>query len=303
MNKQVHLAKGDHVPFEFLLNPAYAFNQLRRGEIQSSVAGNAILSSDAANHVLKESSSDVMNDKARSMVGSASRIAVLTGAGMSAPSGIPTFRQAPDSLWSNFSPEELASQDGWRRDPALVWGWYLWRMAQVREAIPNAGHVALADAAARRELRIITQNVDDLHERAGSHDVIHLHGGLFAHRCFACARPHSSVEIPPAAETPLRIMPPRCRHCGGRIRPGVVWFGERLLPATMKAAQAEAKACDLMLVVGTSGSVYPAATLPALAQQHGAKIVEINPLETELPIVADLTIRGNAATVLPALLG
>ena len=124
-------------------------------------------------------------DKAKSLVQSASRIVVLTGAGMSAESGIPTFRETQTGLWAQYSPESLATPEGWRRDPALVWGWYLWRMALVRAAAPNAGHLALATATAKRNLRIVTQNVDDLHERAGSRDAIHLHGSLFAQRCFA----------------------------------------------------------------------------------------------------------------------
>ncbi len=160
-------------------------------------------------------------DQARRLVQSRNNIVVLIGAGMSAESGIPTFRQAPRGLWAEYSPEHLATPKAWQADPALVWGWYLWRMALVRAAAPNAGHEALAMAAKTRAIRIVTQNVDDLHERAGSGDVLHLHGGLFAHRCFACTRPHGEVAIPDSATTPMRVEPPRCTHCGGRIRPGV----------------------------------------------------------------------------------
>ena len=242
-------------------------------------------------------------DQARRLVQSRSNIVILTGAGMSAESGIPTFRQTPRGLWAECSPERLATPEAWQADPALVWGWYLWRMALVRAAAPNAGHAALAMAAKTRAIRIVTQNVDDLHERAGSDDVLHLHGSLLAHRCFACARPHTEVSIPDSATTPMRVDPPRCVHCGGRIRPGVVWFGENLPEAAFTKAVASAAACDLMLVVGTSGIVHPAAGLPAVAKEAGAAVVEINPLETELSAVAHVCVRGSAATVLPAVFG
>lgn len=215
-------------------------------------------------------------DQARRLIQHHKNIVILTGAGMSAESGIPTFRQASRGLWAEYSPERLATPEAWRADPALVWGWYLWRMALVRAAAPNAGHEALAMAAKTRAIRIVTQNVDDLHERAGSGDVLHLHGGLFAHRCFACARPHGEVTIPDSATTPMRVEPPRCTHCGGRIRPGVVWFGENLPEAAFTQAVAAAAACDLMLVVGTSGIVHPAAELPFIAREAGAAVVEIN---------------------------
>ena len=222
---------------------------------------------------------------------------------MSAESGIPTFRQTPRGLWAECSPERLATPEAWQADPALVWGWYLWRMALVRVAAPNAGHAALAMAAITRAIRIVTQNADDLHERAGSGDVLHLHGGLFAHRCFACTRLHGEVAIPDSATTPMRVEPPRCTHCGGRIRPGVVWFGENLPEAAFTQAVAAAAACDLMLVVGTSSIVHPAAELPFVAREAGAAVVGINPLETELSAVAHVCVRGSAAAVLPTMFG
>ncbi len=239
----------------------------------------------------------------RSLLRNHDRLVVLTGAGMSAESGIPTFRQAPRGLWEKYSPEHLATPQAWEADPALVWGWYLCRMAQVRDAAPNAGHLALATAATSRPIRIVTQNVDDLHERAGSTDVLHLHGGLFAHRCFGCARTHDEVAIPDAADTPMRVEPPRCAHCDERIRPGVVWFGEPLPEAALAQARAAATACELMLVIGTSGLVHPAAGLPSIARAAGATVVEINPLETELSAIAHLCVRANAATVLPQVFG
>lgn len=237
----------------------------------------------------------------RTLIREARSIVVLTGAGMSAESGIPTFRQAQGGLWARFSPKALASPDAWRRDPALVWGWYLWRMAGVRAAEPNAGHVALAQAANRREIIIVTQNVDDLHERAGSRDVLHLHGSLFAHRCFSCAQGYEDVAIPGMGDEPGYVDPPRCPQCNGRIRPGVVWFGESLPKAPFQAAVTASQTCDLMLVIGTAGVVHPAAGLPALARQHGARIVEINPMETELSPLADVCLRHEAAQVLPGL--
>ena len=240
---------------------------------------------------------------ARRIVRDAKRIVVLTGAGMSAESGVPTFRQALDGLWSQYDPEQLATPEAWRRDPALVWGWYLWRMALVRAAQPNAGHLALAVAASTRDLRIVTQNVDDLHERAGSSEVVHLHGGLFAHRCFACARAHAAFDIPAADAAPLRVEPPRCVHCGGRVRPGVVWFGEDLPQAAYRTAADAAAQCDLMLVVGTSGLVHPAAGLPAIAKRAGALLVEVNPVATGLSPLMDACVRSGAAVALPRVLG
>ena len=237
----------------------------------------------------------------RSLIHDAKSITVLTGAGMSAESGIPTFRQAQSGLWAQFSPKALATPEAWQRDPALVWGWYVWRMAGVRATQPNAGHHALARAAKTRTIRIVTQNVDDLHERAGSREVIHLHGSLFAHRCSACARPFADVDLPAPDAEPQFIPPPRCTDCAELIRPGVVWFGENLPEVPFQAAVAASRDCDLMLVVGTAGVVHPAAALPAFARQHGAHIIEINPMKTELSVLADICLRGTAATMLPAL--
>lgn len=250
--------------------------------------------------VMVNDSLRAMNE-ARTIALQARNAVVLTGAGISAESGIPTFRDAPTSLWSEFDPEALATADAWRRDPALVWGWYLWRMGLVRAAQPNAGHLALASVAQSRELRVITQNVDDLHERAGSIGVVHLHGSLFAHRCFACARPHGEIWIPPPGEVPLRVEPPRCAHCGGRVRPGVVWFGESLPERSWHAAVAAVMKCDLLLVVGTSGIVNPAAALPAVAKRNGTTVVEVNPVATPLSALADVCVRESAASALPSL--
>ncbi len=213
----------------------------------------------------------------------ARRIAVLTGAGMSAESGIPTFRDAPTGMWSTFDQRSLATPQGFMRDPDLVWGWYESRRHDVSRARPNAGHVALREIATLpwiEDLTIVAQNVDDLHERAGSCPVHHLHGNLFASRCFACGRPHATTG--PAADEntgAARAAPPRCAHCGGLIRPGVVWFGEMLPDIPWKLALACIERADLMLVVGTSGQVHPAALLPATARRMGCDVWEINPDE------------------------
>lgn len=237
------------------------------------------------------------------LIAEADSVAILTGAGMSAESGIPTFRGQHNSLWSQFDPQQLATADAWRADKALVWGWYRWRMAMVRHAKPHAGHVALARLAARASITLVTQNVDDLHERAGSQVSAHVHGSLFALRCFDCAQPYTAPLDPmkPQAAV-LRLTPPTCPHCGGDIRPGVVWFGEALPEYAWARAEAAADRCDLMLVIGTSGLVYPAAGLPAVAQQHGAKVVEINPDDTALTPHVDMHWRTTAADALPLLL-
>ncbi|GIX24290.1 MAG: hypothetical protein KatS3mg122_1521 [Caldimonas sp.] len=186
-----------------------------------------------------------------------------------------------------------------------MWAWYQWRTHLVRRAQPNEGHVALARwARSRPELRIVTQNVDDLHERAGSPEVIHLHGSLFAARCVACGRPPSQplASLGDDGPPPLRLPPPTCAACGGLLRPGVVWFGEALPPGPWQAALDAVTHCDLLLVVGTSGLVHPAASLPAQALARGVPVVEINPQPTPLSPLASRVWRTTAAVGLPQLL-
>jgi NAD-dependent deacetylase len=223
---------------------------------------------------------------------------VLTGAGISAESGIPTFRDAATGLWARFDPEQLATEAGFRADPPLVWRWYAWRRELVANAQPNAGHRALAEAAERFDrLTVITQNVDGLHRRAGSDPLIELHGSIQLTTCLErCGYREQNPERVPAGE------PPRCPRCGSWLRPGVVWFGEMLDEARLDEAAAAAADCDVMLVVGTSGLVYPAAGLPASARRTGATIITVNPESTELDALAAASVRGNAAGVLPALL-
>lgn len=230
----------------------------------------------------------------------ARRVCVLTGAGMSAESGIPTFRDAMSGLWSRFDPAELASEPGFRADPARVWDWYAERREGVRRAEPNAGHQALAAFARRRPgvLTLVTQNVDDLHQRAGNVDTIRLHGDILADRWLERCAAHPACD--PLGASPGR--PPRCDRCGNLVRPGVVWFGEYLPEGALAAAERAASECDLMLVVGTSGAVWPAAGLAGRARSRGAFVAIVNPLESEIDAEADVVLRGTAATLLPRLL-
>ncbi len=230
----------------------------------------------------------------------ARRVTVLTGAGMSAESGVATFRDAQTGLWARFDPADLATAAAFRRDPALVFGWYAWRAAQLRSVAPNAGHRALARWGRFADVRIVTQNVDDLHERAGSPVLAHLHGSLTALRCFDCGRPHPG-PVPDAAGADGRVEPPRCAACSGPARPGVVWFGEALPARDFADGVQACEDADLVLVVGTSGLVYPAAGLPELAASQGVPTVEINPEATMLSRRVDHTWRTTAAVGLPAL--
>ena len=229
---------------------------------------------------------------------------MLTGAGMSAESGIPTFRDALTGLWARFDPARLASPEGFAADPALVWDWYASRRDGVRAAQPNAGHLALAAFAQAHpgRLTLITQNVDDLHQRAGSPQTIRLHGDILEDRWFDTCRRHARGEnvCDPAWARPGS--PPTCTDCGNRVRPGVVWFGESLPVAALDAAEQAARRCQLMLVVGTSGAVYPAAGLAHTARRAGARVVIVNPQTSELDAAAHLCLRGSAAGVLPQLL-
>ena len=236
-------------------------------------------------------------------VRTARHIVVLTGSGISAESGIATFRDPMTGLWARYQPEEMATAAAFQRDPALVWGWYEWRRMQVLRAAPNPGHHAIVSLAARvPRLTLITQNVDDLHERAGSQNVLHLHGRLDQPFCFDCRRPHTLVSgIADEPEGGRRLEPPRCSHCGGRVRPGVVWFGEGLPAEVWREAVDACADCDLMLTVGTSSVVQPAASLSFEVARRQRPVVQVNPQATDLNQVTRFNLAGMAGEVLPAL--
>lgn len=234
----------------------------------------------------------------------AKHVMVFTGAGVSAESGIPTFRDALTGLWEHFDAQDLATADAFKRDKAMVWGWYEWRRMKVLRAQPNPAHLAIAELEWRvPKLTVVTQNVDDLHERAGSTGVVHLHGSLHAPRCFACERLFALPPgIPDVPEGGSHIPPPHCLHCGGPVRPGVVWFGESLVVADIHRAWDAAEDCDLLLVIGTSGLVQPAAGIPAMAKKAGAMVALVNPQSTPLSSECHWALQGPAGKVMPALL-
>ncbi|WP_197382023.1 NAD-dependent deacylase [Mycolicibacterium mengxianglii] len=229
------------------------------------------------------------------------RIAVLSGAGISAESGVPTFRDDKNGLWAKFDPYQLSSTQGWQEHPERVWAWYLWRHHLVKAVEPNDGHRAVAAWQDVADVTVVTQNVDNLHERAGSSPVHHLHGSLFDFRCDRCGLAYDG-PLEDVPEPTLELMPPTCSSCGGLIRPDIVWFGEPLPDAPWNAAVEAVNTADLLVVVGTSGIVYPAAGLPELAVARGTVVVEVNPEPTPLSSSATVTVRESASTALPTLL-
>ncbi len=225
----------------------------------------------------------------------AASVAVLTGAGISAESGVPTFR-GPGGLWRDYRPEDLATPQAFERDPKLVWEWYNWRRERIAGAGPNAAHRALVEIEKRTpRFTLITQNVDGLHDLAGSGKILKLHGDIWRLRCTVCG-----AEFP-NRRVPLPKIPPHCA-CGGLARPGVVWFGEPLPPGIMQEAEHAARSAELFLVIGTSAVVYPAAGLIPLAKEGGAKVIEINLEETAFSQIVDCALRWPAAEILPQLL-
>ena len=239
-------------------------------------------------------------DDVRGRIDAARALFVLTGAGMSAESGIATFRDALTGLWSRFDPAQLASEEGFRADPQLVWDWYAERRSAMARAQPNAGHRALGAFERRRPgvLTLASQNVDDLHQRAGNGATIRLHGELLADRWLdRCPR-----AAPCATRDATPGRPPRCVACGNLVRPAVVWFGELLPPDAIDAAERAARACDVALVVGTSGAVWPAAGLAAMARRAGAFVAIVNPHDSEIDDAAHVVLRATAAQALPRLL-
>jgi NAD-dependent deacetylase len=237
-------------------------------------------------------------DRVVAALATAARITVLTGAGVSAPSGVPTFRGA-GGLWRSFRAEDLATPEAFARDPATVWEWYDWRRGLIAACAPNPAHHVLAAWSRRfQHLTLVTQNVDGLHERAGTKNVVRLHGSIWDVACWRdCGREPRRWRDD---RVPLPDLPPLCDACGGPLRPGVVWFGESLDPRDLAVATAAAR-CDVFLTIGTSAVVYPAAGLIDLARAHGATTIEINPDATAAAHLVDLSLAAGAETALPAI--
>ena len=230
-----------------------------------------------------------------SFLRAANRVVVLTGAGVSAESGVPTFRDAQTGLWARYDPTQLATPDAFRRNPALVWDWYAYRRDLIAAVRPNPAHYALAALEARYpDFVLITQNIDGLHAQAGSRKVIELHGNIRRVKCFACGKPAATWDD-------SREKPPRCANCGGLLRPDVVWFGETLPMDALRRAVEAAERAEVFFSIGTSAVVEPAASLPRVARRKGAVLVEINPDTTPLTPLADYVFHGKAGEILPAL--
>lgn len=222
------------------------------------------------------------------------RLCVLTGSGISAESGVPTFREAQTGLWARFDPHELATPEAFSRDPALVWRWYRWRRELIGKVRPNAAHRALARLADMLpDLTLITQNVDGLHQQAGSRGVIEFHGNIFQNRCFAETTLVEHADLSPEV--------PKCPACGAALRPGVVWFGESIPATALDAATMAVQRCDLFIAIGTSALVWPAGGFAELARENAALVVEVNPDDTPLTPIANYALRGKAGVVLPEL--
>jgi len=232
----------------------------------------------------------------------ARQVCVLTGAGVSAESGVPTFREAGTGLWAQYSPHELATPEAFARDPALVWRWYRWRRDLVAGVEPNPGHRALARLAELvPSLALVTQNVDGLHQRAGSSGVIEYHGNLFGNRCFENGCDFSEADPPTGTAADPASGIPLCPRCGGMLRPGVVWFGEPIPSRTLRLADDAAAACDLFFSIGTSALVWPAAGLAEIAARRGATVIEINRETTDLSGRAACRLQGKSGEILPEL--
>lgn len=242
--------------------------------------------------------------RAAAFLRTATLAAVLTGAGVSKESGIPTFREAQTGLWARYDPQQLATPEAFRRDPQLVWEWYAYRRELLRSARPNPGHGAISELELRvPRVVVLTQNVDGLHQAAGSTDVVELHGNIARTKCAAACRGEPTVvdlaSLPPNER---EAAPPHCPHCGEALRPDVVWFGESLPVDAINRAYAVCADCDVLLVVGTSGVVYPAAALPLVAREAGVPVIEVNPEPSGVSALATVFLQGRGGDVLPQLL-
>ena len=237
--------------------------------------------------------------RAAEWIAGAERVLVSTGAGMSRESGIPTFRDALEGLWAQYDPQELATERGFRKNPRRVWSWYAMRRRKIAEAVPHAGYHALVEMERLvPSFTIVTQNIDGLHALAGSRDVIELHGNIRRVKCLDRNHPFAGALPDDGAE---ESDPPPCPLCGSPLRPDVVWFGEMLPESAVERAWRLAGECDVLLVVGTSGSVWPAAELPHVAAAAGARVVEVNPEPSELTPLAAAFLQGAAGPVLSSL--
>jgi NAD-dependent deacetylase len=226
------------------------------------------------------------------------RLVVFTGAGVSKESGIPTFREPEEGLWAQYDPMELATPEAYLRNPTFVWSWYEHRFGSTLGADPNPGHLAIAELESLRpRVSVITQNIDGLHQRAGSSDVIELHGSINRFKCIHGR--HTGFGFEDFADQEQK--PPRCPDCGDLLRPEVVWFGEALPPEAIGRAQQLSSSCDVMLIVGTSGVVFPAAAMPMIAHESGALVIDVNPEKDALAAAADIFLRGPGGEVLPEL--
>ncbi len=235
-----------------------------------------------------------MTARIRSRISNASSIAVLTGAGISADSGVPTFR-GEDGLWRNFRAEELATPDAFRRNPKLVWEWYNWRREIIVTKNPNAAHYALVKLERHaRSFTLITQNVDGLHGKAGSKNITEIHGNIWKTRCTACG------DVSHNSDVPIAILP-HCKKCNGLLRPHIIWFGESLDSADIKRSMDALQTCEVLLVIGTSGVVQPAALFVSAAKAAGAYVVEVNIEETPNSYLVDEVLVGRASDVVPLL--
>lgn len=240
-------------------------------------------------------------DQVKERLQTAQHVVALTGAGMSQESGLPIYRSSPEGLWNQHIASEVASAHALRHDPQKVWEWQCELADKISQAMPNAGHQSLAQLETHCKVTVVTQNVDDLHERAGSSEVIHLHGHIFSYRCVACAHPMTLPSNAPQDWATLRSLV-RCAHCNGHIRHDVILFKEQLNPGLITQARKAIRDCDAVLVIGTSNMVYPAAELPRYAMKRQKFVVEINPGETPLSRWVSVQLRAAAAVVLPKIM-